>query len=405
VPLPRAACEAWQRYGANRCQNAGLVFDRFAPRWDNVPSRQVGAIKQQGLNAVRQAAEKADRSLVAAWNQRWQVAARFVGAEPFTAKTDWRLITGLGRKGPLEVGFTFHRYGLPYLPGSSLKGLARARGLYTLAARLGTENVVGLAAAVEQEKPEQFTQALRGVCREAEPEPEALMLAEDFRAIFGTTGAAGGAVFLDGIPEPVPKLDLDIMNPHFPDYYRDGTGKTAPTDWQSPVPVFFLIVAAGTSFCFAVGWRGPRKGEWQRLRDQAVTWLRQGLEELGVGGKTGAGYGFFLPAATPPTTPEAVPATVARPSPTSATASAQPVVAADATPSEPALEWHTGTVRKFNAQRQRGRLHDDETGKEWHYSLAEVADRARTPGRGQRVRYALSGREGEQHVVRVERLS
>ncbi|MBK9095192.1 MAG: hypothetical protein IPM84_21030 [Anaerolineae bacterium] len=51
-------------------------------------------------------------------------------------RTDWRLVTGLGRKGPLEVGFTFHRYGFPILPGSSLKGLARAWGLLRVAEAL-----------------------------------------------------------------------------------------------------------------------------------------------------------------------------------------------------------------------------------------------------------------------------
>ena len=45
---------------------------------------------------------------------------------PRSLKTEWRCIAGLGRKGPLEVGFTFNRYGFPILPGSSLKGIARA---------------------------------------------------------------------------------------------------------------------------------------------------------------------------------------------------------------------------------------------------------------------------------------
>jgi CRISPR-associated protein Cmr6 len=414
VPLPAGAREAWRVYGASRCQNAALVFDRFAPRWDNVSSRQeVGAIKQQGLKAVRQAAEKADKSLVAAWNQRWQAAARFVRAEPFTAKTDWRLITGLGRKGPLEVGFTFHRYGLPYLPASGVKGLARTAGLLAVAAALGEKGLAALRArCIEETQPrgdppgdlvalawalaldtdKAFTRAWDTAVGTAGA--KARELAGDFRAIFGTTGTAGQAVFLDGIPERVPTLDLDIMNPHYPEYYRDGTGKTAPTDWQSPVPVFFLTVAAGTPFRFAVGWRGPRDsdGQWQRRRVQAVTWLRQGLEELGAGGKTGAGYGYFL-APVSPTTPPAVAATATRPAETRAPAPTPP-------PAEEPLVWRTGIVREFQPQRG-GYVVDEETSERLRFRPDVIVDKGWSPANKGRVQYVAEEREGRRVVTHV----
>ncbi|MGQ9768904.1 MAG: type III-B CRISPR module RAMP protein Cmr6, partial [Anaerolineae bacterium] len=115
--------------------------------------------------------------------------------------------------------------------------------------------------------------------------------AEDFRLIFGTTAVAGRAVFLDAIPKDKPTLDLDIMNPHFPKYY---SGEEPPTDWQSPVPVYFLAVAPQTEFRFAVGWRGALDEEAKRLQSLAITWLKTGLQELGAGAKTSAGYGYFV---------------------------------------------------------------------------------------------------------------
>jgi hypothetical protein len=144
-------------------------------------------------------------------------------------------------------------------------------------------------------------------------------LADDFRGIFGTTAAAGRAVFFDAIPARVPKLELDVMNPHFPKYYQ---GNEPPTDWQSPVPVYFLTVAPNTEFRFAVGWRGPLGDESRRLRDLAKAWLVGGLTELGAGAKTSAGYGYFAepmanaaPRPAAPTTARQAPAEPPRPQP------------------------------------------------------------------------------------------
>jgi CRISPR-associated protein Cmr6 len=186
--------------------------------------------------------------------------AKSTGATLFEAKTDWRFITGLGRKGPLEVGFTFHRiYGFPIIPGSGLKGLARAWAYFAL------------QEAGPSTKPEE--------------EP-------DFIAVFGhdpgDNETAGGAIFFDAIPLDVPALDLDVMTPHFPDYYQSES--KPPSDDQNPVPIPFLTVKPGVRFAFAIGWRGKPNPKAHRL---ATEWLQKGLEQLGAGAKTAAGYGYF----------------------------------------------------------------------------------------------------------------
>lgn len=257
-PIPKKSTEAWRKHQGKPGQNPGLIFDRFAPQWEGQAT-----LKKEGVEAVRRASEKGrvDERLLTAWNTRWEQTVRYAKAEPFTLKTDWRFIAGLGRKGPLEVGFTFHRYGFPILPGSSVKGLARA-----------------YAWLVEEQ-------------RETDP---------DFLAIFGrapqkgedeSIAQSGRAIFFDAIPRQAPKLELDIMNPHYPKYYQGGEW---PTDSQSPVPVYFLTVASGTEFRFAVGWRGEVNDEARRLRALAQDWLIKGLTELGAGAKTSAGYGYFV---------------------------------------------------------------------------------------------------------------
>jgi len=288
-PIPKKSAEAWRKYRGKAGQNPGLIFDRFAPDWLNEPK-----LKKEGLEAARQASErgKADELLLTAWNARWEVTARASRAEPVALKTDWRFVAGLGRKGSLEVGFAFNRYGFPVLPGSSVKGIARAYALVSLAVAVDAKSLTDFNALLSAEDETKFLTAAGETYPQADSDITTRL--HEFRQIFGTTGTAGHAVFFDAVPARLPKLELDIMNPHFPDYYGDKTGKKPPTDWQSPRPVYFLTVALGTEFRFAVGWRGNLNDETRRLRDLAKGWLMKGLTELGAGAKTSAGYGYFV---------------------------------------------------------------------------------------------------------------
>jgi CRISPR-associated protein Cmr6 len=154
-----------------------------------------------------------------------------------------------------------------------------------------------------------------------QPNEDILHKAKAYRYIFGTTEHGGHVVFFDAIPSAVPKLELDIINPHYPDYYKEGS-KEFPTNWQNPIPVKFLAVAPGSAFRFAIGWRRApidaipmesipseeKRKEWSWFKGvtktqtpnqqnafvkQAQEWLKKGLLELGAGGKTSAGYGYF----------------------------------------------------------------------------------------------------------------
>lgn len=257
-PLPSDTEAAFRSF--SRCQNPGLLFERYTP-----DLRSGDHLKKPALEEVQRC--KPNRHALDAYRTRWQEIVKAASAALFEAQTDWRFITGLGRKGPLEVGFTFHRiYGFPIIPGSGLKGLARAWAYFSL-----LETAPG-----------------------SKPEAD-----QDFIAVFGhtpergedeSTANAGGAVFFEAIPLDRPDLDLDVMTPHYSKYYGDTSGRVAPTDDQNPNPIPFLTVKPGVRFTFAVGWRGEPNPKAHTL---AVEWLQKGLEFLGAGAKTSAGYGYF----------------------------------------------------------------------------------------------------------------
>jgi CRISPR-associated protein Cmr6 len=356
-----------------------LVFDRFAPDWSSKST-----LKKEGLQRVTKA--QADEALLREWNARWERCVRAARGEPFTLQTDWRFVAGLGRKGSLEVGFTFHRYGFPILPGSSVKGVARAWAFLWLAEQANVNPLAELdevlSADSEDDEKEEKKKYLRW--RAAQPD-EVQQLADDFRVIFGTPATAGRAVFFDAIPAQLPTLELDVMNPHFPEYYK---GNAPPTDWQSPVPVYFLTVAAGTEFRFGVGWRGALDEAGQCLRRLAQKWLTEGLINLGAGAKTSAGYGYF----------------VAPPQPklleSSSAGQARAASAVAELPPE-SLTWRTGTVKEYRPDKHMGRLVDDESGEELSFPQTAIEDKGWSPARKQKVRYACVEEAGKRRVVKV----
>ncbi len=241
--------------------NPALLFDRFAPEEAVFGDRTGATPRREFLQAVVAAARRLSQHGFATEHlTRWEAMVRAAGAEPFELTLESRLITGLGAHGPLEIGFRFDRLGFPILPGSGLKGVARAY------------------AHLVEKRDEQD---------------------RDFLTIFGRVpgpreahdiGQAGALVFFDAVPKPGWKLELDVMTPHYPDYYA---GKEPPTPWQDPNPITFLTVAPGATYRFAIGLRQGASDPDGRLRALAAEWLRQGLARLGFGAKTTSGYGVF----------------------------------------------------------------------------------------------------------------
>jgi CRISPR-associated protein Cmr6 len=224
-----------------------------------------------------------DPALFAELRRRRDGSLQAVGAHPWCRTTSGPLTLHLARASALEnAGICLHPvYGFAYLPGTGLKGMARAYAetvwLPAQADRPGNweviERVFGWApgsdtlgqGAVKPWKP-------GGVPGHGQDE----------------AAAAGAVVFHDAWPSAWPRLVVDIVNNHHATYYQ---GDEPPGDWDSPVPVYFLAVAPGQEFSFAVGKRRPDvPGE---VLDLARQWLDGALTLLGCGAKTVAGYGYF----------------------------------------------------------------------------------------------------------------
>jgi CRISPR-associated protein Cmr6 len=317
LPLPREVRQVADN--GNRCDNIGLWLDRFLTvnpqNWEITQEAKrrhhltelIGRPEwrsqmQEKLNALQNRHEA-----MLKWYKQRDFAMRHIEAKPV-----WRFVVGLGAAHVLETGITLHRlFGLPIIPGSALKGAARTWALLKLAEELGVPILSPTEAAAKSQTPlEKFEAVI--LSQESEREQAALLsqLLQDstipdeapirnlspqelrekwqpFFEVFGSTERAGSVIFFDAIPLEVPKFQLDIMNPHYPNYYKPE--KNPPADWDSPRPVFFLTVTE-TLYRFAIA---ARSEQGNRLLDLAEKWLKGALAELGIGAKTSADYGFW----------------------------------------------------------------------------------------------------------------
>ena len=169
-------------------------------------------------------------------------------------------VTGMGNPHPLENGFTWHpTLGMPYLPGSAVKGLVRA--------------------AVE-------------LAYQGEDKPALLKRWFGTEAKGDVPESSGSFIFLDALPVAPCALVPEVMTPHMGKWYEKG-GKTPnakdtqPGDWHSPVPVGYLT-ARDLQLQFAVM---PRPGVAVDELEQIWQALDYALEWLGAGSKTAVGYG------------------------------------------------------------------------------------------------------------------
>jgi CRISPR-associated protein Cmr6 len=297
--VPRDAADVVKK-GFDACDNLGLILDRYVSQDAvNNASEKRGSkdvnLRSEFLRDVcmRFAVNEKKRAwqgVLKAEYQQWLSATRSAPLR-FTMRTASRLIVGMGGKGALEVGITLrHISGLPVIPGSALKGAARAYALYRIAAE----------HFPEEKDMNKLDEALGAGSHNH------IEAAARFQQIFGTqtgsTALGGVCVFYDaivagtdGLPKDGTLFEADVLTPHFPNYYRSEGGEP-PGDNQNPVPVTFLTVAPGVEFVFAIGLRTGvvRSKASEALCEQAASWLEGALQELAIGSKTAAGYGAFV---------------------------------------------------------------------------------------------------------------
>ncbi len=279
------------------CRNMGLVLERYVPQ-EAIDNKKEGKElpRSTWLHQLMECYKITEsenvplKQLISANRQRW--LAMTEGAARFTMTTRSRMVIGLGGKGALEFGITLHPVtGLPYIPGSALKGLCRNYTLYYIA----EQSEISLDPAKVKDASERAKQLDEQLTEVADHGLKFnLGYAILYRQLFGTQKGAGECVFFDAVieevPDGTPLFAVEVMTPHFRKYYET-SGKAAPDDADNPNPVTYIAVNAGVTFRFAVGLRKSAPPETP-LGD-ARTLLQNALKLMGIGAKTAAGYGVF----------------------------------------------------------------------------------------------------------------
>lgn len=228
--------------------NPGLLLRRGLADYTDSQGQRAGETKADMLKAICSIPAQPEYRL--AFN-RWKAATsdadRFA---QFTLELQSRLYIGVTRDNPLETGvMVSHTYGMPYIAGSSLKGVARGAAKTWMPSNASA--ITELFGAEDAEQDE----------------------AESGVVVFHDAwwSPTGGNPF---VPE--------IVTPHHTGYYMEG-GKHA-TDFDDPVPAPQIAVQG--SFLFVI--EGP--AGWRGLAEQLLSLT---LSSRGVGGRTTSGYGVF----------------------------------------------------------------------------------------------------------------
>ncbi len=237
-------------------ENASLLFDKGFEVWDTESAKRGVAIGQHIDDVCNIRVPEIYRSAYHRWLGITLDDERFA---KWHGQLEGRLFIGLGGAHVLETQVTRHpTYGMPIIPGSALKGLARAKS-----------EAYGLQK-------------------------------EEADILFGKGGDspdetdAGYLIFHDAwwIPEGGSKTKpyvRDIVTVHATEYYETkGAGKEGENcphpDMESPNPNHQLAVQG--SFYFTI------EGV-QYWADMAMKILKLALKDEGIGGKVAAGYGYF----------------------------------------------------------------------------------------------------------------
>lgn len=299
--------------------------------------RVAGEVQRQAQNHYR------------AWYEKFSRAFDHLEIEPvIKATTLWRLVVGWGTNPAFETGITLdHLLGFPCIPGSAVKGLlhrvaeqellegpagipeapgvrpdepppalvkalARARRVRALFGSLHLRRaqrvVPGTAPnerKFEEVGPEAPFNRLAAWLALLEPDQESESWTDIRRQLVRlcSDAPAGGMITcFDAVPDPKvfsetrKILTPDVLTPH-----KD----------NQPNPIPFLAVRDGVTFELRyrlAAWptSPPRDREEEEraadlhgmdrktVAEDLKRWLVRGLKELGLGGKTSAGYGYLL---------------------------------------------------------------------------------------------------------------
>ena len=219
-----------------------------------------------------------------------------------------RVLVGAGDASAVDVGLRVHHtWGVPCIPGSSLKGLLS----HWLDVVYGPGSDGELPHPWDPAHPEHD----RAKFRRADPTGRTPHGGGEVqRVLFGSPEADGDlpwlreagaigprcgsnacrgririhdALFVPGSAGNKPFL-ADVITVHHASWYR---GEAAANDYESPTPIGFLSVRPGVQFLLAIDLAPGEDAAWEPWVGFAFGHLVDALAAWGIGAKTAAGYG------------------------------------------------------------------------------------------------------------------
>ncbi len=163
-------------------------------------------------------------------------------------KTTYRLVVG-AEESVYETSLRLHHiYGIPYIPASAIKGNVRSY-------------------IIQEQYQNNENKAIKN---------------EKFNQWFGSQEKEGEIIFFDAFPISKPKIKVDVITPHYKEYYE---GKKPPTDDQKVVPINFLTLE-DSEFLFLIGSKN-------NIDNDFIEFFKNALIEFGIGSKKSVGCGYF----------------------------------------------------------------------------------------------------------------
>jgi CRISPR-associated protein Cmr6 len=268
---------------AKACDSRSLLFERFAD-----PSAREEPRKAWFKRITDLKPHSAKRESWTCWLREEGLGLK-ADAILF-AQLQSRLMVNMAGGVMENAGLCLDRFGVPYIPGSSVKGCARRTAIQSLLeAREANEPADKLARLLAQialvfgwgeqdwktrldtvskltPKRDETDETFAQRCQErwkAKRSDFAYAVGDELwdkvsaatrKLLPGTDHFAGTVSFMPAYPHQLPAndLELDIVTCHHPKYYRGEADMPVALDIEEPNPVVFPAVAAGVVFQFAI---------------------------------------------------------------------------------------------------------------------------------------------------------
>ena len=302
---PRDTVEARNLYNT-RCDNLWYHIHYFQKTDHRAVAGHEGLVSlKEKLALDNEAKGLLNRLLQHNWGHLGYIAGTHE-VRVVRARGETRILVGMGAAHCRETSLTLHPvYGIPYIPGSSVKGVMRS--WFLRAFFDGDEGMVERSLKNEVDSGENAGEYKRSWSRV-------------FLDLFGSQDKRGFLTCLDVFLGPECEVVPDVLTVHFPRYYQK---KGLPSDTEDPKPVNFYTVKLNRPVEFVLALEKPGIRSYEsginsgELAKIAVKVLEKALSENGIGSKTSSGYGYFvLESVAGLQTPE----TVSRPAPPGAAA-------------------------------------------------------------------------------------